>query len=217
MRKANLLEHVKIHTGIKSHKCEICNKSFTNSSTYFKHKKIHTNERNFQCHFCNKTFIQSAHLTKHIRTHTNEKPYACNICGLKSFRRSETLAKHMQTHNKNTNTKLVDSLDVYANPNNISGSVETVNVSFSGQCNNDGVITVTAAIPTLQSYSDSSQISEIAHILYTFPASDLTSLPTIQPDADVSHHDGDANDVTILQYSDSQCINENNYLLSQFP
>ena len=56
-------------------------------------------ERQFQCPFpdCGKKFKQKVHQKKHTATHSDEKPFKCNIC-VKSFRREDTLQRHMKSN-----------------------------------------------------------------------------------------------------------------------
>ena len=54
-----------IHSGIKPYKCDLCNKSFTESSNLTKHKQSHKGEKLHKCNFCGKSFTTSGELTIH--------------------------------------------------------------------------------------------------------------------------------------------------------
>ena len=44
------------------------------------HHRKHTGEKPHQCELCTKSFVNSSKLTVHLRTHTGEKPYqVCSV------------------------------------------------------------------------------------------------------------------------------------------
>uniref|UniRef100_UPI003AB7C31D uncharacterized protein isoform X2 n=1 Tax=Stichopus japonicus TaxID=307972 RepID=UPI003AB7C31D len=97
----SLRVHLKrMHTIGRLFKCQFCDKSYTQRANLINHVRRHTGEKPFQCRFCNKAFIQKYGLTVHERTHTGEKPFQCNICG-KAFTQSAHMIYHKKTHNKN--------------------------------------------------------------------------------------------------------------------
>ena len=44
------------------------------------HVKIHTGEDSYRCDLCNKAFTRKYHLTQHLITHTGKMPYKCKFC-----------------------------------------------------------------------------------------------------------------------------------------
>ncbi|XP_049770321.1 zinc finger protein 708-like isoform X1 [Schistocerca cancellata] len=96
-RSRNLKTHELLHTGKKPHKCGICDKSFVALDTLKKHALIHTGKKPHKCDTCGKSFAMSADLKKHLFIHIGKRYHKCDVCG-KSFFMSGDLKKHTFTH-----------------------------------------------------------------------------------------------------------------------
>lgn len=71
-------------------KCLVCDKAFQKRTNLMDHLKIHAGVKSFRCSICDKAFIQYGNLKAHMRIHTKERPYVCEICE-KSYTQSSAL------------------------------------------------------------------------------------------------------------------------------
>ncbi|KAI9554433.1 hypothetical protein GHT06_019705 [Daphnia sinensis] len=97
-------DHVKLHSGIKSHLCELCGRAFVfrsslNSHIRLNHRGISRTKppKNFMCSTCGHTVSSKERLGIHERIHTDERPFDCKYCD-KKFREKGTLVRHIRTH-----------------------------------------------------------------------------------------------------------------------
>ena len=58
---------------MKSHTCDVCEKTFFNLGGLKNHKLLHTGEKNHSCAVCGKTFAQSGNLKVHQLIHARKK------------------------------------------------------------------------------------------------------------------------------------------------
>ncbi|XP_055701368.1 early growth response protein 1-like isoform X3 [Phlebotomus papatasi] len=111
-RKEHLIQHLKLHAGLRPFKCEEvgCNKTFSRKEHLMRHVVSHTGKKMFSCEFCHKFFSRKDNLNKHKRTHSeyvNNGPFYCEICQ-KSFVVKMYYVQHKAMHEKDGTAGSVD-------------------------------------------------------------------------------------------------------------
>ncbi|CAD7000798.1 unnamed protein product [Ceratitis capitata] len=82
----SLNTHIRIHSGKKPCKYELCPKAFTQSSSLIYssslvlHLKSHDDAEIFNCPECDKSFKQEGLLEKHLQMHPQQLVHQCSIC-----------------------------------------------------------------------------------------------------------------------------------------
>ncbi|KXJ71424.1 hypothetical protein RP20_CCG020603 [Aedes albopictus] len=99
-KKRRLFEHCQRHVNPDMFRCELCNKSFTESDGLDKHNKwVHTpdSEKPFKCEICDAAFYKDYLLRNHMKYHISmeQKIFNCKDCD-KSFGTAVLLRAHQQ-------------------------------------------------------------------------------------------------------------------------
>eukprot|EP00066_Takifugu_rubripes_P004571 XP_003968029.1 PREDICTED: PR domain zinc finger protein 14 [Takifugu rubripes] len=112
-QSSSLNKHMRVHSGERPYKCVYCNKAFTASSILRTHIRQHSGERPFKCKHCGKAFASHAAHDSHVRrTHARDKPHACELCGA-AFQEDLELQYHIKSHKK-----ILDSSGLPSPPHN---------------------------------------------------------------------------------------------------
>ena len=93
-----------VHTGIKEHQCEVCQKKFSRKYNFNQHMLTHTKLKAYECDICKKKFSLKSNLVRHFRIHLGEKPYGCSECG-KWYTHPFSRDHHIRTRHKELSKK----------------------------------------------------------------------------------------------------------------
>lgn len=96
-QSTTLIAHLRAHNGIKPYVCEVCSRPFTTNAYLKMHMRTHTQERPYICQYCSRAFARADTLANHLTSHTGEAKYHCKCCP-KNFRRLKSLKEHMFIH-----------------------------------------------------------------------------------------------------------------------
>ena len=98
MKRNNKQKQAKNPVAVQPHKCDICEKSFTQKASLNRHiKSVHENSKPHKCDICELSFSEKGTLKRHIQSvHLNSKPHKCDICE-QSFTQKGHLKKHIQS------------------------------------------------------------------------------------------------------------------------
>ncbi|XP_045179410.2 zinc finger protein 62-like [Mercenaria mercenaria] len=98
IRLDKLYSHMAIHSDERSHKCDMCSKTYKSyTDLRHHHRKVHTNQRKYrQCDVCGKS-VASNSLRQHMKSHTDVKTFQCEVCS-KFFKMKHQLKSHLLTH-----------------------------------------------------------------------------------------------------------------------
>ena len=97
LRTTDLNNHLAIHTGEKSKKCNQCNYATSRASNLRKHLKTHNWEKSNKYNQCGYVSSLADVLKEHLKTHSGEKSNKCNQCDYVSSQAAH-LRTHLKTH-----------------------------------------------------------------------------------------------------------------------
>lgn len=108
---------MRIHTGVRPHGCNVCDKRFIQATQLRAHMFQHTGQDGFKCNICSQSFNRKIRLTAHMssvhvqaETQSNKTTvmnYQCDVCDEK-FEFKKNLKLHMKK--EHTNTDSVDKI-----------------------------------------------------------------------------------------------------------
>ena len=93
-RRAQMIEHSRIHTKDLQFSCEICNKNFHVERLLTIHMRIHN--KTFECKECGKCFDSKRNLKRHTNFHEGIKDFHCDACA-KAYSSAISLKRHMES------------------------------------------------------------------------------------------------------------------------
>ncbi|CAG9863237.1 unnamed protein product [Phyllotreta striolata] len=120
-QSSSLSRHMAIH-GTEKYECNMCEKSFSLMSYLKRHRLHHTGEGKYQCNYCEKRFTQSSSLKNHLEIHVGEKKYHCKFCK-KSFTLKDYMNRHLIIHNNEAKYRCTIKTNSPADVGNLKGKI----------------------------------------------------------------------------------------------
>ena len=117
--RAQLIEHMPVHTDSKPFKCELCARLLPTKLKLNRHVKTHTKPRRFMCYVCNYGFIQILHFRRHIATSSHLK-----ACTAENIDPEGNLAEYVAAFEEDRFTKTFVSVGKLDTSINGCGKVE---------------------------------------------------------------------------------------------
>ncbi|CAE1276154.1 KRAB [Acanthosepion pharaonis] len=97
-QSSTLEQHKQSHEEKRPYKCIYCDKSFQSYSQLGKHVSVNESDpKAHKCSFCCLSFAEATCLTVHVMTHADDKPYKCQFCGDR-FASSSYASRHEKSH-----------------------------------------------------------------------------------------------------------------------
>ena len=102
LKKNNLMDHLRMHTGDKVFVCRLCHRGFISSVTLRRHLLGHFGCQDCTCEICGKSYKKQSTLEQHLTIHQMEKAgeqkmHICDVCG-QSFYFEHQLLQHSRRH-----------------------------------------------------------------------------------------------------------------------
>ena len=121
-----LKNHLSLHTGEKTHRCEICGENFRLRMSLRRHHlnkhpgESSTSKSQCTCPDCGKLFVDGKNLRLHMFTHSDEKQFDCAICG-RQFRQPDVRDQHQKKHSDSADADhiCVECGDVFKTPRSL--------------------------------------------------------------------------------------------------
>ncbi|VDK52027.1 unnamed protein product [Gongylonema pulchrum] len=81
---------------MKTHSCDVCDRSFKKPSDLVRHKRVHTGEKPYSCGICERSFRVKSTLYQHLKIHEDigNAREMCTVCG-KYYCSLSSLRQHL--------------------------------------------------------------------------------------------------------------------------
>jgi uncharacterized Zn-finger protein len=135
-RKYTLIEHMKTHTGEKSHVCPLrsCGKRFSTSGNLSRHKRLHGYIEPLECPVegCLSSFPSNNKLEKHMKFHLGSAVHVCTInhCG-KTFSTVGNLNRHVKNQHLDEVSTSSSSSSEFSVPSPTSTEQQSTTASYT--------------------------------------------------------------------------------------